>query len=192
MVELVVASVHLPRDTANNTFYIFSSLKYFETAKTYSLDSAMNCVLLLPILVFAVLIYSADAARFPHFFVIWSSGNLWKKESFANFSAYQNFICEWMVNFFRAPEPGFLNAFQQPASVFRARRQQQQQPGVLGCLTPCTRELRVFVNLVIIQQISLVLITVDIKYCLSSTCPCFHQPFSILSTFHNEKGISEL
>merc|ERR1711899_617305 len=122
--------------------YIFSSLKYFETAKTYSLDSAMNCVLLLPILVFAVLISSADAARFPHFFVIWSSGNLWKKESFANFSAYQNFICEWMVNFFRAPEPGFLNAFQQPASVFRARRQQQQQSGVLGCLTPCTRELR--------------------------------------------------
>merc|ERR1711874_439130 len=85
--------------------YIFSSLKYFETAKTYSLDSAMNCVLLLPILVFAVLIYSADTAR--------------------------------------APEPGFLNAFQQPASVFRARRQQQQQQaGVLGCLTPCTRELR--------------------------------------------------
>merc|ERR1711953_1579772 len=85
--------------------YIFSSLKYFETAKTYSLDSAMNCVLLLPILVFAVLISSLDAAR--------------------------------------APEPGFLNAFQQPASVFRARRQQQQQQaGVLGCLTPCTRELR--------------------------------------------------
>merc|ERR1712156_550524 len=84
--------------------YIFSSLKYFETAKTYSLDSAMNCVLLLPILVFAVLISSADAAR--------------------------------------APEQGFLNAFQQPTSVFRARRQQQQQPGVLGCLTPCTRELR--------------------------------------------------
>merc|ERR1712223_2358421 len=99
----VVASVHLPRDTANNTFYIFSSLKYFETAKTYSLDSAMNCVLLLPILVFAVLISSADAAR--------------------------------------APDPGFLNAFQQPASVLRARRQ-QQQAGVLGCLTPCTRELR--------------------------------------------------
>merc|ERR1712107_603052 len=67
-------------------------------------DSAMNCVLLLPILAFAVLISSADAAR--------------------------------------APEPGFPNAFQQPASVFRARRQQQQQPGVLGCLTPCTRELR--------------------------------------------------
>merc|ERR1712053_18997 len=86
--------------------YIFSSLKYFDTAKTYSLDSAMNCVLLLPILVFAVLISSLDAAR--------------------------------------APEPGFLNAFQQPTSVFRARRQQQQlqQPGVLGCLTPCTRELR--------------------------------------------------
>merc|ERR1711953_1035426 len=123
--------------------YIFSSLKYFETAKTYSLDSAMNCVLLLPILVFAVLISSLDAAR--------------------------------------APEPGFLNAFQQPASVFRARRQQQQQQaGVLGCLTPCTRELRVFVNRVIIQEISLMLITVDIKYCLSSTCPCFHQPFSTL------------
>merc|ERR1712180_552569 len=103
VVELVVASVHLPRDTANNTFYIFSSLKYFETAKTYSLHSAMNCVFLLPILVFAVLISSVDAAR--------------------------------------APEPGFLNAFHQPASVFRARRQ-QQQPGVLGCLTPCTRELR--------------------------------------------------
>merc|ERR1711953_939657 len=90
--------------------YIFSSLKYFETAKTYSLDSAMNCVLLLPILVFAILTSSADTAR--------------------------------------APEPGFLNAYQQPASVFRARRQQQQQQqqqqqaGVLGCLTPCTRELR--------------------------------------------------
>ena len=165
MVELVVASVHLPRDTANNTFYIFSSLKYFETAKTYSLDSAMNCVLLLPILVFAVLISSADAARFPHFFVIWSSGNLWKKEFFTHFSAYQNFICEWMVNFFRAPEPGFLNAFQQPASVFRARRQQQQQQaGVLGCLTPCTRELRVFVNRVIIQEISLMMINVDIMH----------------------------
>merc|ERR1711953_515496 len=105
VVELVVASVHLPRATADNTFYIFSSLVYFDTARTYSLDSAMNCVPLLPILVFAVLISSADAAR--------------------------------------APEPGFLNAFQQPASVFRARRQQQQQqPGVLGCLTPCTRELR--------------------------------------------------
>ena len=118
-----------------------------------------------------------------------------KKDFFANFSAYQDFVCVWMVNFifFRAPEePGFLNAFQQPASVFRARRQQQQQPGVLGCLTPCTRELRVFVNRVIIQQISLMLITVDIKYCLSSTCPCFHQPFSILSTFHKEKDISEL
>merc|ERR1711953_988082 len=99
-----VASVHLPRATADNTFYIFSSLVYFDTARTYSLDSAMNCVLLLPILVFAVLISSADAAR--------------------------------------APETGFLNAFQQPASVFRARRQQQQQTGVLGCLTPCTRELR--------------------------------------------------
>jgi len=116
----------------------------------------MNCVLLLPILVFAVLISSADAARLYHFFDIWSSGNLWKKGSFAHFSGYQNFICEWMVNFIfvRAPETGFLNAFQQPASVFRARRQQQQQqqqqPGVLGCLTPCTRELRVFVNRVII------------------------------------------
>merc|ERR1711963_417786 len=102
VVELVVASVN-PRDTVNNTF------TYFPVGNTlrqpYSLDSAMNCVLLLPILVFAVLISSADAAR--------------------------------------APEPGFLNAFQQPASVFRARRQQQQQqPGVLGCLTPCTRELR--------------------------------------------------
>merc|ERR1712038_654028 len=106
VVELVVASVHLSRTTANNTFYIFLSLVYFDTAKTSSLDSAMNCVLLLPILVFAVLISSAHAAR--------------------------------------APDPGFLNAFQQPASVFRARRQQQQQqqPGVLGCLTPCTRELR--------------------------------------------------
>ena len=145
----------------------------------------MNCVLLLPILVFAVLISSADAARFPHFFVIWSSGNLWKKESFAYFSAYQNFICEWMVNFFRAPEPGFLNAFQQPASVFRARRQ-QQQPGVLGCLTPCTRELRVFVNCVFIQEISLMLISVDIKQCLWSICPCFQQPFSRLSTFQKE------
>ena len=107
------------------------------------------------------------------------------------FAADQNFICELFI-FFRAPEPGFLNAFQQPASVFRTRRQQQQQPGVLGCLTPCTRELRVFVNRVIIQQISLMLITVDIKYCLSPTCPCFHQPFSILSTFHKEKDISEL
>merc|ERR1739838_325889 len=48
----------------------------------------------------------------------------------------------------RAPEPGFSsslfggnsNGFQQ--QQFRARRQQQQQQGVLGCLTPCTRELR--------------------------------------------------
>jgi len=137
----------------------------------------MNCALLLPILVFAVLFSSADAARCPHFFDIWSTGILWKKAFFASLSAYQNFICEWMVNFIfiSAPEPGFLNAFQQPTSVFRARRQQQQQqPGVLGCLTPCTRELRVFVNRVIIQKISLMLIPVDIKYCLSSTCPCFH------------------
>merc|ERR1711934_1242379 len=47
----------------------------------------------------------------------------------------------------RAPEPGFLslfgsNAQQQQQQQFRARRQQQQQQGVLGCLTPCTRELR--------------------------------------------------
>merc|ERR1711990_114895 len=48
----------------------------------------------------------------------------------------------------RAPEPGFssslfgsnTNGFEQQSAVFRA--QQQQQPGVLGCLTPCTRELR--------------------------------------------------
>ena len=50
----------------------------------------------------------------------------------------------------RAPEPGFslfgsnTNGFEQQSAVFRARR--QQQPGVLGCLTPCTRELRVFDN----------------------------------------------
>ena len=36
VVELVVASVNPRRATANNTFYIFSSLEYFETAKTYS------------------------------------------------------------------------------------------------------------------------------------------------------------
>merc|ERR1712200_89931 len=56
----------------------------------------------------------------------------------------------------RAPEPGFLSLFgsnaqhldgfqQQQQQQFRARRQQQQQQqqqGVLGCLTPCTRELR--------------------------------------------------
>merc|ERR1711874_948087 len=77
----VVASVHLSRATANNTFCIFSGLEYIETAKTYFLFRAMNCVLLLPILVFAVLISSVDAARAP-------------------------------------------------------------EPGVLGCLTPCTRELR--------------------------------------------------
>merc|ERR1712001_330563 len=49
----------------------------------------------------------------------------------------------------RAPEPGFSSLFgsnaRQPDGFqqqqFRARRQQQQQ-GVLGCLTPCTRELR--------------------------------------------------
>merc|ERR1712037_1057287 len=48
----------------------------------------------------------------------------------------------------RAPEPGFSSLFgsnaRQPNGFeqqqFRARRQQQQ--GVLGCLTPCTRELR--------------------------------------------------
>merc|ERR1712210_191813 len=48
-----------------------------------------------------------------------------------------------------APEPGFSSLFgsnaRQPDGFqqqqqFRARRQQQQ--GVLGCLTPCTRELR--------------------------------------------------
>merc|ERR1712203_997610 len=49
----------------------------------------------------------------------------------------------------RAPEPGFSSLFGSNArqsdgfqqQQFRARRQQQQQ-GVLGCLTPCTRELR--------------------------------------------------
>merc|ERR1712173_461018 len=48
----------------------------------------------------------------------------------------------------RAPEPGFSSLFGSNArqsdgfqqQQFRARRQQQQ--GVLGCLTPCTRELR--------------------------------------------------
>merc|ERR1712037_850453 len=48
----------------------------------------------------------------------------------------------------RAPEPGFSSLFgsnaRQPDGFqqqqqFRSRRQQQQ--GVLGCLTPCTREL---------------------------------------------------
>merc|ERR1719458_1502568 len=58
------------------------------------------------------------------------------------------------VNAARAPEPGFLSLFGsnaqqldgfQQQQQFRARRQQQQQQqqqGVLGCLTPCTRELR--------------------------------------------------
>ena len=139
----------------------------------------MNCVLLLPILVFAALISSADAARLYYFFDIWSSG------IFALFSAIQIlYVSGGQLYLFRAPEPGFLNALQQPSSVFRARRQQQQQqPGVLGCLTPCTRELRVFVNSVIIQQISLMLISVDIKQCLSSICLCIHQPFPMLSTF---------
>merc|ERR1719237_1870237 len=75
----------------------------------------MTCplLLLLPSLVFAVLTSTVDAAR--------------------------------------APEPGFSSLFgsnaRQPDGFqqqqFRARRQQQQQQqGVLGCLTPCTRELR--------------------------------------------------
>merc|ERR1711936_551192 len=73
--------------------YIFSSLKYFETAKTYSLDRAMNCALLLPILVFAVLISSVDAARWLHFLDIYSSG------IFALVAADPNIPREWMVNF---------------------------------------------------------------------------------------------
>merc|ERR1711971_330251 len=55
----------------------------------------------------------------------------------------------------RAPEPGFSSLFgsnaRQPDGLeqqqFRSRRQQQQQ-GVLGCLTPCTRELRVCENVI--------------------------------------------
>ena len=78
--------------------YIFSSLKYFETAKTYSLDSAMNCVLLLPILVFAVLISSADPARWPHFFDIWSPGNLWEKIFSLIFQPIKIlYVCWWLT-----------------------------------------------------------------------------------------------
>merc|ERR1739842_274549 len=75
-------------------------------------DMTWPLLLLLPSLVFAVLTSTVDAAR--------------------------------------APEPGFSSLFgsnaRQPDGFqqqqqFRSRRQQQQQ-GVLGCLTPCTRELR--------------------------------------------------
>merc|ERR1712203_164529 len=44
----------------------------------------------------------------------------------------------------RAPEPGFLSLFGSNAQHQHQHQhqQQQQQQGVLGCLTPCTRELR--------------------------------------------------
>merc|ERR1712107_31280 len=118
VVELVVASVHLPRAAAKNIFCIFSSLDLF-LRQCYELCPPPTHPGL------AVLISSADA-----------QGGL---ISLQTWNLSKN-LHRWI---FRAPETGFLNAFQQPASVFRARRQQQQQqPGVLGCLTACTRELR--------------------------------------------------
>jgi len=90
----------------------------FDKKRVSSEEGDMTCPLLLPSLVFAVLTSTVDAAR--------------------------------------APEPGFSSLFgsnaRQPDGFqqqqqFRARRQQQQQQqGVLGCLTPCTRELRVCDN----------------------------------------------
>merc|ERR1712037_1029592 len=95
------------------TFY-FQLVLTFEKKIVPSEEGDMTCplLLLLPSLVFAVLTSTVDAAR--------------------------------------APEPGFSSLFgsnaRQPDGFeqqqFRARRQQQQQQGVLGCLTPCTRELR--------------------------------------------------
>merc|ERR1712212_778759 len=103
-------------------FSYFELVLTFEKKRVSSEEGDMTCPLLfvLPSLVFAALTSSTvDAAR--------------------------------------APEPGFLSLFgsnaqlldefqQQQQQQFRARRQQQQQQqqqqGVLGCLTPCTRELR--------------------------------------------------
>merc|ERR1712210_265797 len=96
-------------------FTYFQLVLSFDKKKVPSEEGNMTCplLLLLPSLVFAVLTSTVDAAR--------------------------------------APEPGFSSLFgsnaRQPDGFqqqqqFRARRQQQQQQGVLGCLTPCTRELR--------------------------------------------------
>merc|ERR1712183_711226 len=95
-------------------FTYFQLVLTFDKKIVQSEESDMTCplLLLLPSLVFAVLTSTVDAAR--------------------------------------APEPGFSSLFgsnaRQPDGFqqqqqFRSRRQQQQQ-GVLGCLTPCTRELR--------------------------------------------------
>merc|ERR1739842_155174 len=95
-------------------FTYFQLVLTFEKKIVPSEEGDMTCplLLLLPSLVFAVLTSTVNAAR--------------------------------------APEPGFSSLFgsnaRQPDGFqqqqFRARRQQQQQQGVLGCLTPCTRELR--------------------------------------------------
>merc|ERR1712119_73452 len=96
-------------------FTYFQLVLTFDKKIVQSEESDMTCplLLLLPSLVFAVLTSTVDAAR--------------------------------------APEPGFSSLFgsnaRQPDGFqqqqqFRARRQQQQHQGVLGCLTPCTRELR--------------------------------------------------
>merc|ERR1712037_1077400 len=95
-------------------FTYFELVLAFDKKIVPSEEGDMTCplLLLLPSLVFAVLTSTVDAAR--------------------------------------APEPGFSSLFgsnaRQPDGFqqqqqFRSRRQQQQQ-GVLGCLTPCTRELR--------------------------------------------------
>merc|ERR1712183_16050 len=95
-------------------FTYFQLVLSFEKKIVPSEEGDMTCplLLLLPTLVFAVLTSTVDAAR--------------------------------------APEPGLSSLFgsnaRQPDGFeqqqVRARRQQQQQQGVLGCLTPCTRELR--------------------------------------------------
>merc|ERR1712062_62422 len=100
------------------SFTFFELVLSFEKKRVFSEEGDMTCplLILLPLLVFAALTSSTvDAAR--------------------------------------APEPGFLSLFGsnaqqldgfQQQQQFRARRQQQQQQqqqGVLGCLTPCTREL---------------------------------------------------
>merc|ERR1712007_190769 len=112
VVELVVASLQLTCQPCIFTY--FQLVLTFEKKIVPSEEGDMTCplLLLLPSLVFAVLTSTVDAAR--------------------------------------APEPGFSSLFgsnaRQPDGFqqqqqFRSRRQQQQQ-GVLGCLTPCTRELR--------------------------------------------------
>merc|ERR1739840_8116 len=95
-------------------FTYFELVLTFEKKIVPSEEGDMTCplLLLLPSLVFAVLTSTVDAAR--------------------------------------APEPGFLSLFgsnaRQPDGFqqqqFRARRRRQQEQGVLGCLTPCTMELR--------------------------------------------------